>query len=788
MRRFFYIPLISLMTAYSGSAQEASSNLVYDGSQGNVEIGTPHRTGDFQISIDGVIDEAIWEDAAVLTGFTQYNPSEGIPSSQNTEVRVFYTDDAIYFAVRAFDDDASGIRATMAQRDQVTRNDDYVRIILDTFNDQRRAYAFVVNPYGVQQDGIWIEGGGGGRGRFGPPIDDNPNFLWDSGGRLYDWGYSVEMKIPFKSVRFPKVPLQSWGLQVNRRIQRTGFQQSWGPSFAREPNKLSESGQLQSLANLNPGLFLQVNPVFTGSKVGTLDATGDFNRTSPEGDFGLNLTYGLTSNLTLDGTINPDFSQVEADAGQIAVNERFALFFPEKRPFFLEGTEIFGLPQNLVFTRTIANPLTGAKLTGKIGGASVGYLGAIDQFENDDDVFANLVRIRQDVGGTSTVGAIYTDRTRSSAEYNRVAGADARFVFKRRYTLNLQAARSWDQDLGERRTSGDLAYVQLQRAGRAFRTQISASDIGSDFRTESGFLRRTGEVNLNLTNTRYQWYGKPGAFLQSYGPGFEFRGYWDHDAFWNGGAIKEAQAQLQWTMSLRNNITIWTTASRTIFDSPVSKYEGLFVNEGGEQRSAFTPDQNLFAGLYSFRLFAFFSGWERVRGRLTLSGGETAIFDVFTGTAVEPANSLGGDVSLTLLPTTSMRIELGVRHSSITRKSSGESYSKATIPRVRAQYQFNRSWFLRGIVEYSRQERGDLLDPATGRRLEFCGVSGCSFRTGSDRNDFSIEGLLSYEPSPGTVVFFGYTRLMRDTGAFRFRNIQTRQDGLFVKLSYLFRK
>ncbi len=329
------IPVVlAILQITSASApadvQSSRSSVVeYDGSAGQTQIVTPSFL-DPDVSVDGRIDESIWDSSPVLTGFTQYDPSEGVPASQPTEVRVFVTDDAVYFAIKAFDSDPEGIRATMTERDQVTRSNDYVRVVLDTFNDQRRAYAFSVNPFGVQQDGIWLEGGSGGRGgrRGGgggttggfsrPPIDDNPDFIWESGGRLTDQGYEVEMRIPFKSVRFADLPVQSWGIQVTRRIQRNGYQESWAPSFANQPNKLLEAGQLLELRNLDPGLFMEINPVVTGSLNGALDDNDDFLRDDPTGDFGANLTYGLTSNLTLDGTINPDFSQVEADAGQIA--------------------------------------------------------------------------------------------------------------------------------------------------------------------------------------------------------------------------------------------------------------------------------------------------------------------------------------------------------------------------------------------------------------------------------------------------------------------------------------
>jgi uncharacterized protein DUF5916 len=791
MTRTSTLLLAALWIAGGVSAQESPGERVYSGVGGSMQIETPLRVGDVDVRIDGRIDEAVWEEAAVLTGFTQYNPNEGIPASQDTEARIFITPDAIYVAFRAFDDDPEGIIASMAQRDLLSRSDDYVRLVLDTFNDRRRAYVFSVNPYGVQQDGIWLEGGGGGGGMFGrrrgfgPPIDDNPNLIWESGGRLEDWGYSVEMRIPFKSLRFPKVPLQSWGVQLYRRIQRSGYEQSWGPSFARTVNKLTEAGRLLSLENLTPGRFLQINPVFTGSRNGELDGADVFNRENPEGEFGLNLTYGLTSNLTLDGTVNPDFSQVEADAGQIAVNERFALFFPEKRPFFLEGTEIFGLPQQLVFTRTIANPITGAKITGKVGGASLGYLGAIDEFEFEDDVLVNLLRYRQDVGGSSTIGTIYTDRTRSSVEYNRVVGLDGRFVIGQN-TVTLQAAESWDRDLGEDQTSGGLLFAELARSGRHLSGTATFLDTQPDFRTESGFLRRTGEVAVNLSRVRYNWYGSPGSIIRRTGPFLEAQAFWNHDAFWAGDRWKEGQLRASWSTALKNNVTFWFNFSRSEFDFPDSSYEGLFTADPDGSLSPFIPEEGAFKGVYGFMASTFFSGMRAVQGRLTFQRQETPIFDVRTGSPVELADQWGGDVQITLRPTRSLRLDLGVRHAALNRKD-GTEYSRATIPRIKAQYQFNRALFIRGIVEYASQVRGDLIDPATGLSLTHCKDGDCKLLDGSNANDIQIEGLISYEPSPGTLFFFGYTRRMEDTSRFGFRDVRSLQDGLFLKASYLFR-
>ena len=794
----FAILQISSASAPADVTSSRSSAVEYDGSAGQTQIATPRFVSP-DVSVDGRVDEAIWDGAAVLTGFTQYDPSEGIPASERTEVRVFVTDDAAYFAIKAFDSDPSGIRATMAERDELTRSDDYVRVILDTFNDQRRAYAFSVNPFGVQEDGIWLEGGSGGRSGRGaggggvtggfsrPPIDDNPDFIWESGGRLTHQGYEVELRIPFKSVRFADEPVQSWGLQVTRRIQRNGYQESWAPSFANQPNKLQEAGQLLALRDLDPGLFLEINPVVTGSLNGALDDNDEFLRADPTGDFGVNVTYGLTSNLTLDGTVNPDFSQVEADAGQIAVNERFALFFQEKRPFFLEGTEIFGLPRQLVFTRTIVDPMTGAKLTGKVGGANLGYLGAVDEVGDGGDTYVNLVRLRQDLGAASTVGAIYTDRTRSSDDFNRVTGVDGRFVLARRYMLQVQGAGSWDRNGGEGSTdTGGLLYVQLARAGRGLTFSALFEDLSTHFRPESGYIQRLAEAH-SQTRVAYSWYGGRGALVERWGPNLNVQAYWDHDAFWDGNRWEEAEVELTMSLSLRNNISVWLTARRSEFSGAAADYDGLVTSPGGVAEP-FLPNRDLFSGLKSFRVFSYASGWQTLRGRISAEFKEVPIFYRSTGAPVDVADSWGGEVSLTLLPSRFLSVEAAVRHAVLNRKLDGSRYSRATIPRINAQYQFSRALFLRSTVEYASAELGDLTDPVYGLPLESCDEDGCDLLGGSSNNGILVEALISYEPSPGTVFFFGYTRQMEDSRRFGFEAVQPTADGLFAKLSYRFRR
>ena len=764
----------------------------YRGTFAEIEIATP-AVESANIDIDGRIDDAAWAQAALLDGFTQFKPIEGTPASQRTEVLVLVDADAIYFAVKAYDDDPAAIRATMAERDSYGRTDDYVRFILDTFDDQRRAYVFTVNPLGVQHDGLWNETGGGtgrrGRGHFGSPIDQSPDFLWDSDARITEWGYEAEIRIPFKSLRFPELEEQSWGLQIERKIQRNGYESSWAPITGNVANKLTQAGKLTGLLNLDMGLFMELNPVLTGSRNGSVDDLGNFGHDDPTGEFGFNAAYGVTSNLMLDATYNPDFSQVEADAGQIQVNERFALFFPEKRPFFLEGTEIFGMPKQLVYTRTIVNPIAGGKLTGKVGGLSLGYLGAIDETFDAEapNTYVNLVRLRGDLGASSTIGAVYTDRTISAADFNRVAGVDARIQVAGRYTFTLMGAQSYTNNSGlTARVDGTMASARIERAGRTFSFNADFEDTQADFEPGSGFFQRIGTTQFN-SRTSYTWFGKRGSLIEEVNPSIEVKGYWDHDAFWNGGGLEEGQLQMGWRVAFKSNITFWGNVQRDMFEYQPEQYEGLFVEQPDGSYEAFRPDQGLFEGLNGITVSMWVNKWERVRGNVMYSVKESPIFDRRFGVAVEPARSYSTRLTLNLYPTRALLAEIGLTQSRLVRLRDGVEHSNAIIPRIRAQYQFSRSLRLRGIFEYGSQESASLTDPGTGLPLYVCTDTVCDERAGSEGHDFRVEGLVAYEPSPGTVFYLGYTRQMEDGSAFGFKNIRPTADGLFIKLSYRFR-
>ncbi|MCK4337737.1 MAG: carbohydrate binding family 9 domain-containing protein, partial [Candidatus Aminicenantes bacterium] len=318
--------------------------------------------------IDGKLEKALWEKAAVLESFTQYEPREGTEPSEKTVAYIGYDRKNLYIAIRCYDSDPKEIRRTLTQRDKVF-GDDGITVYLDTFNDKKRAFAFEVNPCGVQSDGVYTETKRRRRGMGFNKIDKNWDTYFLANARIDKEGYTVEISIPFKSLRFPNSDHQIWGLQIMRNIQRKNEEIYWHPRSRSINGFLIQAGEIRIDGELDTGKNLEIMPVATGLKT-----TGELF--VPEA--GLNLKYGLTSDLTADLTLNPDFSQVEADMPQIDVNQRFALYYPEKRPFFLEGKDFFDTPLELVYTRTIVNPDIGVKLTGKFGRTTVGFLSTYD--------------------------------------------------------------------------------------------------------------------------------------------------------------------------------------------------------------------------------------------------------------------------------------------------------------------------------------------------------------------------------------------------------------------------
>lgn len=508
----------------SNSAPRGSrhAGAVFHGRRGQLTVATPRR--DVAVVVDGRLDEPVWADAALLTGFSQFFPADGIAAQDSTEVLVWYSATELHVGIRAFA--ASGsVRATLADRDKISA-DDNVQLFLGTYSDSRQALVFAVNPFGIQSDGVLTETGavlGGGftstSAKARESSDLAPDYVWKSKGQLTDFGYQVELSIPFKSLRYRAGDEQRWQLNVARTVQTTGHEETWAPALRGASSFLAQSGVLAGLRDLRRGLTVDVIPTVTSSAVGTRNsgnAAWDYSGGRPE--LGGSVRWGVTSNLTVAGTANPDFSQVEADATQFSYDPRQAVFFPERRPFFLESQEQFTTPNRLIYTRRIAQPVAASKLTGKYGGFDIGVLSAVDNkdasFNQTHSPLYNIVRLQRDLGAQSRLGIAYTDKI-DGQRWNRVVGVDGRFV-RGMYNLQGQVASSFtSSDSGT--LSAPLFDVSASRNGRRFVARYALNGISPNFDAQSGFIARPGIANVSATH-RWNFYGKPKALVELFSP------------------------------------------------------------------------------------------------------------------------------------------------------------------------------------------------------------------------------------------------------------------------------
>ncbi|MGE0353667.1 MAG: DUF5916 domain-containing protein [Gemmatimonadales bacterium] len=727
-----------------------------------------------EATVDGRLDEPVWRQAARLTGFSQYEPVDGRPAEEQTDVLIWYAPDAIWFGIIAHDDHPEAIRATNADRDNID-SDDYVIIYLDTFNDRRRAFFFSVNPLGSQEDGVRSEGASSAGNIFGGTIDKNPDYVYESKGRVTDQGYVVEVRIPFKSLRYPGSGPQSWGINILRRVQRTGYNDTWTDVRRASASFLLQAGTITGLHDLKRGLVMEAQPFVTAAANGLRDpVSGDFTREKVNPEAGVNLRLGLT-NLSLDATYNPDFSQVESDASQVTVNERFALFFPEKRPFFLEGIELFSTPNQLVYTRQIVNPILGGKVTGKMGPLGVAYLTAVDEDVDGTrkNAFFNVARVRRDFGSNSVAGLTVTDRSLfESQDYNRVIAGDVRYVFARLYYLEGQIGGSWTRENAST-VSSPLWHAEFDRTGRAWGFNYRLDGVGADFQSRTGFVNRNDIVTASAFN-RFSWYGGRGDFLENYTVFFGPRRIWRYGDL-AGDAIEGAE-EINNSFRFRGGWQARVALNREFVDYEPADYEDYAVGSPGAPQP-FVPRNGEagFNGSVSLTTPVF----RQIDATVQISRGRVAIF---------PEAARGTETRLTstvnLRPSQSIRVEMRGTLSNILRSNDGTLFARTIIPRLKLEYQPNRALFFRVVGEYVSQLRADLIDPATGDQI----LIGGSPATGGERNDFRLDLLASFEPTPGTVAFFGYGTLMSSEQTLGFSDLARAADGFFVKLAYQFRR
>src|SRR5438874_6962982 len=680
---------------------------------------------------------------------------------------------------------------TLANRDQIF-GDDNVQLLLGTFPDGKQALMCAVNPLGVQGDGSLIEGanvtasgfiGGAVVGREQPDL--SPDFVFQSRGRVTDWGYEVEVRIPFKSLRYQPRQPQDWRLNVVREVKHSGVEDAWFPARRASATFIGQAGNLVGLSGMRRGLVMDVNPEATGRASGAPAPGGDrYDLGDPQ--LGGNVRWGVSDNFTLNGTIKPDFSQVESDAGQLAFDPRQALFFPEKRPFFLEGSELFQVPQNLIYTRRIIQPVAAIKLTGTTSGTDIGLLSAVDQkfasVTGTDNPIFNIVRAQRSLGHGSRIGMVYTDRI-EGGNYNRVAEVDSRLVFKDIYGLNLQVAGSRTRT-GGATTTAPLWLAQFTIQHRIWGLRSVFAGISDDFHTASGFIGRTGIVH-SYVDPSYTTYGKPGAFLQRFTGDIVVDGIWQYQNFIHGRRIQDQKLHFNGNAQLRGG---WNVGA------------GYFVESFGYDSALYAP--------YRFEVPAPGGGLDTVPfvGQPTIANGEyivqigTPQWKHFSGNGFflqgHDENFFewaSGDLLLLSLdlsyrPTERMRNAISYFWQQVNRRTDGSLVNVGRVVRAKVEYQISRPLFVRVVGQYIQEQTDSLRDDSrTGAPILIAGPAGVT-RTAASRNNLvHADFLLSYQPVPGTVVFAGYGSNMIDEAAFRFRGLARTDDAFFLKLSYLFR-
>ncbi len=699
------------------------------------------------IRIDGVLDEPAWKDAARVSLPYEVQPGDNIPAPVRTECLITYDRHHLYVAFRAFDPEPKKIRAHLADRD-TPFDDDFVGIILDTYHDGRRGFEFFVNPFGVQMDLINNDVGGG--------EDASWDAIWDSKGRITPSGYVVEMAIPFSSLRFPKTrTAQTWGFSALRVYPRDRrYLLTSEPRDRNRSCELCQISELTGLEGIQPGHDIEFDPTFTATGAENRDTFpgGTLSDPSVQGNAGLTGHWGITPNLTLTGTINPDFSQVEADAAQLSINRTFTLYYPEKRPFFLEGSDYFDTPINVLHTRMIADPSWGAKLTGKTGPNALGLFVAQDDLTNiifpgnqgsssGSFGFGNtsaVVRYRRDIGTSSVLGAIATSRE-GGGYSNQVYGVDGLLRVTAADSVKFQllgSQTSYPQaiaaDYGEPDHSfnGSASFLRYSHDTKYWNWSLQYTDYERGFRADLGFVPRV-DTRFVKALAGHTWWGKPGAFLSRFQLGVN----WDETRDHNGLALDRrseiwAMASGPWQSQAMINVgTAKTFYNGQLFDQD---YAEMFINA--------RPSGSLSIG--TFLRF---------------------------GDSIDYANTRSAD-GLTLRPRITLKlgrhVQMNVRHTYEQMHVDGGRLYRANLTDFRIVYQLNVRTFVRLVTQYTDIARNPAL---------------YSFQVEPTSRQLFNQLLFSYKVNPQTMLFLGYS----DSSIGQHRiDMTTMNRTIFFKIGY----
>lgn len=729
-------------------------------SPANANIGDGTRENPYSVpktlqvaNIDGVLDEAVWEGALELELSYEVEPGENIAPPERTRCLLTYNDNYLLVAFQCFDSQSDMIRANYSDRDQIM-TDDRVLIQLDTFNDERRAFVFASNPLGVQWDVVHVS----------QTWDSSWDAIWDCAGKIFDWGYAIEFAIPFDQLRFHKTGRpQIWGFDANRVLPRS--REYLIGAFPRDRSNNCYHCQMikiEGFEDASPGHDLELAPTLTGVRTDVRDDLphGDFRTQNRNAEAGMTAKWGLTSNITLQGTVNPDFSQVEADALQLDINQPFALFFREKRPFFTEGADFFETLANRhiegmlnpVYTRTVRDPLWGVKLTGKEGGNTLGAFFVRDAVTNlifpghevssstslPDSNSASVFRYRRDLGNKYSFGALFTDRE-GSDYFNRVFGIDGDLRFSDRDRLVFQVLGSSTQYPGSLATefnqeqdefSDFMWMAHYRHHTRNYRFYADYHSIGTGFRADQGYMPRVGYSKAEV-GTGYTWWGESSDFLNR----IVFDANYDQTNRLKGDLMER---ELELTASLHGP---WKSMAFIYYGARKRVYEDLRFNQ--DFKGIFFNMQP--SGAFSIgTLCAFEDKIDYSQGR--------------------PASEFM--LNSNTLVNLSRNLHVSLSHTFLTLKVKDGRLFRVNAVDTTLLYQFNRRAFLRAIIQFTDIEQNQSL---------------YAFKVDEQSSALFSQLLFSYKLNPRTVLFLGYSD--NHFGTPNFGLSQTNRT-LFVKLGY----
>ncbi len=668
------------------------------------------------IKVDGELDDAGWLQAARAYNFSETYPGDQTRPPIDVEVFTTYDDEKVYFAFR-IGDKPSAVRANMSDRDNIWQ-DDYVGVLLDTYNDNAWSYFIASNPIGVQGDTRIVNNGG---------EDVSFDIVFESEGMITEDGYQVEMAVPFRSLRFPAKPVQEWNINfwiTHPRQSRSTY--SWAAIDRDDPCWMCQWGSAMGFENVSAGGKLELLPTITGSQFSELRSTDDPGRGLDadriKADPSLGVKYAFSSNVVGDVAVNPDFSQIESDAAQVDVNTTFALFFPERRPFFQEGSELFQTWVRSVYTRSINNPISAAKVTSRFGRTSVAYMGGIDRdsplilpFEERSDFvqagrsISNIVRAKRTIGSSSHVGILFTDRRLTEDNGSGTTfGVDSRVRLSRTYSLELQLVGSHtvepnDPDLSSAVSditfgngkhtaaldgesfSGFASVFSLERNARHWNVNFDYNIKSPTFRADNGFVTQNNLHQMILWSGYTFYFDGFVERIQPYAVGgyfWNFDGVRKDQFIWVGGDLR---------MKGQTSIGLeWLLRSDELFrDIDFQKLRRLevFVNSNFSN---------------PVKLGAWFSFGRSIARNL-----DTPVF----------GRSRDGELWGTIKPTSRLVIQPNVRFSVLHDEETDEEIFKGYIIRARTNFQFTRRLFLRLVTQYNDFSERFEVDPLITYRI-----------------------------------------------------------------------